>query len=147
MANTNYNYLEAVTADVKAWIEDNMDLEFDIMNGNFNDLDEIREHLNDTLWTEDSVTGNASGSYTFNREEAKEYVFGDIEAVAEALREFCTPAEEIAKRFLEEDFEYFDVTARCYYLGQAIDEALDEIAEDIEAAFERRDEEAEAEAI
>lgn len=133
---TRTNYLNQVKADVERWIEENEDFTFDIENGNFTDVDDIREHLNDTLWAEDSVTGNASGSYTFNRAEAKDYVMNDYETVVEALKEFGTPAEEIAKRFLAEDFEYFDVTARCYVLGQAIEEVLEEIEEDLEEAFE-----------
>lgn len=139
MANTTYNYLEAVIADVKEWIEDNMDLEHDIITGQFEDRDEIEEYLNDTLFIDDSVTGNASGSYTFNREEAKNYVLADIDTVREALQEFGTDAGTIAEKFLDEDWEYFDVTARCYILGQAIAEVLDELEEDIEAAIETRE--------
>lgn len=138
MANT-YNYLEAVIADVKEYIEYNMDLEHDIITGQFEDRDEIEEYLNETLWTDDSVTGNASGSYTFNREEAKNYVLADIDTVREALQEFGTDAGTIAEKFLDEDWEYFDVTARCYILGQAIAEVLDELEEDIEAAIAERE--------
>lgn len=139
MANTTYNYLEAVIADVKEYIEYNMDLEHDIITGQFEDRDEIEQYLNDTLWIEDSVTGNASGSYTFNRQEAKENVLNDTEAVTEAIREFCDDAITIANHFLDEDWEWFDVTARCYYLGQAIAEVLDELKDDIEAAIETRE--------
>lgn len=56
-----YNYLEAVKEDVKEFIRTEID--FHEWNGNREGLE---EYLNDTLWTEDSVTGNASGSYTFN---------------------------------------------------------------------------------
>ena len=138
MANT-YNYLEAVIADVKEYIEYNMDLEHDIITGQFEDRDEVEEYLNDTLFIDDSVTGNASGSYTFNREEAKNYVLADIDTVREALQEFGTDAGTIAEKFLDEDWEYFDVTTRCYILGQAIAEVLDELEEDIEAAIETRE--------
>ena len=135
----NNTYLEQVKDDVRTWIEDNMDLEHDIMTGEFDDLDDIREYLNDTLWTEDSVTGNASGSYTFNREQAKENVMDDTEAVVEAIREFCDDAVTIANHFLNEDWEWFDVTARCYYLGCAIDEVLEEVEDEIEQAIEARE--------
>lgn len=135
----NYNYFEAVKADVEQWIQDNMDLENDIITGEFADRDEIEDYLNDRLWTEDSVTGNASGSYTFNREEAKKYVFEDPDAVFEALKEFCTDSDTIADKFLSEDWEYFDVTARCYLLGQVISEVLDELEDDIEDAIAERE--------
>jgi hypothetical protein len=143
MANT-YNYFEAVKADVEEWIENNMDIEHDIMTGTFEDRDEIEEYLNDTLWTEDSVTGNASGSYTFNTYEARENVLADIEAVVEACREYGVDG---MGKIEDEEWEYLDVTARCYYLGHAIAEALDEIQDDIDEAIEARDEAADNEEI
>ena len=116
-----YNYFEAVKADVKDYIKSEI---------NFADWAENREgleeELNDSLWVNDSVTGNASGSYTFCRETAKGYVFEDTETVTDALKEFCVDSETIAMKFFHEDWEYFDVTARCYVLGSAIDEVLDE---------------------
>lgn len=135
MANT-YNYLEAVLADVKEWIEDNMDIEFDIMNGNYNDREDIENYLNDTLWTEDSVTGNASGSYTFSTYEAEENICHNFDLLAEACEEFGADAGEVLKKGAENA----DVTIRCYLLGQAIAEALDEIQDDIDKAIEARDE-------
>ena len=137
------NYLKETIENVKEYIEYNMDIENDILTGEFEDRDAIEEYLNDTLWTADEVTGNASGSYTFNREEAKNNVLADIDTVREALQEFGTDAGTIAERFLDEDWEYFDVTARCYILGQAIAEALDEIEDEIEKAIEARENEVE----
>lgn len=58
-----YDYRETIKADIRQYIEDNgtwLGLE-DL------DKDELFETLNDNLWTADSVTGNGSGSYTFNR--------------------------------------------------------------------------------
>lgn len=115
------NYFEQVKEDIKTWIQDN-DWKIDTEA----DLDEIAEDLDEALWCEDSVTGNGSGSYTFNREEAKKNVLNDMETVTKALKEFCTPPEEIGKRFLEEDWEWLDVTARCYVLNQAIWAILEE---------------------
>lgn len=138
-------YFENVKADVATWIENNMDIEFDIMNGEYDSADDIAEYLNDTLWTEDSVTGNASGSYTFNRNEAKKYVLDDIDTVREALREFCVDAETIAEKFLDEEWEYLDVTARCYVLGSAIYEVMEEYEDTINEIIERRDSENEDE--
>ena len=41
--------------------------------------------------------------------------------------EFGTSASDIGEKFLDEDWEYFDVSIRCYLLGQAISEVLDEL--------------------
>lgn len=138
MKNT---YLEQVKADVENYIDNTtyFDLENMILENEFEDVDDIRNYLNDTLWIEDGVTGNASGSYTFNRAEAKENVLADIDTVREALQEFCVDAETIAEKFLNEKWEYLDVTARCYVLGQAIEEYLEENAEAIELVFEKKE--------
>lgn len=131
-----YNYFEAVKADVIEYIREEIDLaEYEGRR------DDLEEELNDILWTVDSVTGNGSGSYTFCRETAKGYVLEDAETVKEALEEFGVDAETIAEKFLSEDWEYFDVTARCYVLGSAIHEVLEEMEN--EGAFEVEAEEEE----
>lgn len=68
MTNTTYNYNEAVKNDVLDYIRNEVNF------SEFEDLEELEQSLNDDLWTVDSVTGNASGSYTFNRYQAQEYV-------------------------------------------------------------------------
>ena len=114
-----YNYLEAVKEDIKNYLLDNIS-EYDT-----SDLDDFKETLYDDLWTEDSVTGNASGSYTFNNEEAKGYVGDNLDLMVEAFKEFDDTSRllDCLENF---DFETIDVTIRCYLLGQAIDEVLDE---------------------
>jgi len=120
-----FNYNEAVKADVLDYIRDNYTAEE--LAEKLKDKDSFAEELNDTLWIDDSVTGNGSGSYTFSRCKAKEFVFADTETVQEALSEFCIEESTIAEKFLSEDWEYFDVTARCYCLSVAIYEALEEV--------------------
>ena len=67
---TTYNYLEAVTEDVLEYINNEIDL-----TEWAGDRDGLEQQLNDTLFTEDSVTGNASGSYTFSTYQAEEYLY------------------------------------------------------------------------
>lgn len=121
-----FSYLDAVTADVIDYIRE------EINAADFENREDMETELYDILFTEDSVTGNASGSYTFNAYKAKEYVFADPDAVAEALEEFCVDAKTIADKFLSMDWEYFDVTARCGVLGLAISTALDSIENELE---------------
>lgn len=117
-----YNYLESMKKDVLNWIDENVNLcDWE------SDRDGLEEKLNDDLWFEDRITGNASGSYTFNRWKAQEYVVNNIDKLKEVLEEFSVDAETITDKFLSEDWEYFDVTIRCYFLGQAIAEALEEL--------------------
>jgi hypothetical protein len=126
------NYIEAVTADAAQYIRDNYTAEE--LAEKLADREEFWEELNDEMWVADEVTGNGSGSYTFDCMKAREYVLNDIDTVREALREFGTEADTIAEKFLDEEWEYFDVTARCYVLGQAIDAALDIIEAETKAA-------------
>lgn len=117
---TDYNYLEAVTSDVLDYIKEEINL--DEWKGNREGLE---EKLNDKLWTVDSVTGNASGSYTFNTWEAEENLAHNWDLLAEALDEFGQDGTNV----LRQGAEAMDVTIRCYLLGQAITEALDELEE------------------
>lgn len=131
-----YDYLENVTADVRDYVEQEVDLSE--WAGN---RDGLEEKLNDDLWTCDSVTGNGSGSYTFNRVQAQIYVLDGMDELQEAVNEFGIDSETIGEKFLESDWEYFDVTIRCYLLGQAISAVLDDLEE--EGAFEEEEEEEE----
>lgn len=49
-----YDYREAMTEDVKEWIKENIDL-----TEWTEDREGLEQQLNDDLWTEDSITGNA----------------------------------------------------------------------------------------
>ena len=117
-----YNYLEAVTDDVREYIRDNIDVSE--WKGN---RDGLEEHLNDVLWMEDSVTGNASGSYYCNTWMAEEALAHNWDLLAEALREFGQDGADV----LERGAEAMDATIRCYLLEQAIAEALDELEEEL----------------
>ena len=93
----------------------------------YEDREEAEQGLYDEMWCDDNITGNGSGSYTFSRETAKEYVLDNMEICIESLKEFCIDSETIEQKFLSEDWEYFDVTIRCYLLGRAIVEVLDDM--------------------
>lgn len=92
-----YNYMNAMKEDIRNYIDESINKE-----DYTEDRDGLEEYLNDTLWTEDSVTGNASGSYTFNRETAKEYVLDNTDLLKEAYTEFGQ-REEIANVICDED--------------------------------------------
>lgn len=134
MTNTTYNYNEAVKNDVLDYIRNEVNF------SEFEDLEELEQSLNDDLWTVDSVTGNASGSYTFNRYQAQEYVMDNIELLNEACEEFGTNTETVGEKFLNEEFEWMDVTIRCYLLAQTISEALEEVEDEFNAAHENSEE-------
>lgn len=131
---TTYNYLEAVTEDVKTYIDNEITLT------DYASREQLEEHLNDTLWTEDSVTGNASGSYTMSTYQAEEYLCHNWDLLADALEEFGGDTD-----ILRQGAESCDVTIRCYLLGQAISEVLDEMEENDDLIFEEEGEDEEDE--
>ena len=113
-----YDYREAMKADIMQYIEDNS-----IDKEDYNNKDHMLECLSDDLWIEDSVTGNASGSYTFSRWQAEENLCHNFDLISEAYEEFgCQP-----------DFsnpEAIDVTIRCYLLNQVLWDICSELWEE-----------------
>lgn len=113
-----YNYFAAVCDDVRKEIAESWADRF----ADFKTLDELREALNEELWLSDHVTGNGSGSYTFSKWWAEEYLAHNWDVLENACAEFgADMGEEIKK-----GAESADVLIRCYLLGAAIDEVLPE---------------------
>lgn len=121
-----YNYLEEETNDVIEAIKERQDWNGEpkrIYHRTTDGRECLAEWLNDELWTEDSVTGNGSGSYTFNTYTADEYLCHNYDLLEEACNEFGQDIGQAVK----EGAEFCDVTIRCYLLSQAIEEAITEL--------------------
>lgn len=103
-----YDYLENMKEDIREYLKEN-------------DIEEISEDLFDTLWVEDSVTGNASGSYYCNSYKAQQALQGNEDLVEEMIKELYVDMNEHWN-----DYEYLDVSVRCYLLGQALEELKEE---------------------
>lgn len=103
-----YNYLKAETNDVINYIKEN----------NIDPATVDPDWLNDLLYDEDSVTGNGSGSYTFNTLQAEQNLIGNWDLLRE-----CT-GDDPDFNLLQERPEAADVIIRCVGLGCAIDQAL-----------------------
>lgn len=104
-----YDYRREMYNDIEEYIEK----EFGVAILCEMPREDAFEKLYDELWTCDSVTGNGSGSYFFNAYQAAE--------------EFGLTSKGIA-----EGPEYWDVTIRCYLLGEVLNEVLDDIYEDLD---------------
>lgn len=109
-----YDYLENMREDVLEYIKENYEKE-DFENLDYNEL-------YDDMWTADSVTGNGSGSYTFNTWEAEENICHNLDLAAEAYEVFGYEGVKF-----EDGAEAIDVTIRCYLLGQVLQDVLDEL--------------------
>lgn len=111
-----YDYREHMKEDIRAYLEENCEKGIRI-------TDEMRDKLYDDMWTADSVTGNGSGSYTFNAWTAEENVCHNLDLLGEALDEFGVEGNTLREKM---SGEWADVTIRCYLLGQIMDVAIEE---------------------
>lgn len=125
----DYNYHEAIRDDVRRAIEDDyLDL-FSVNNEDEDamfdfDEDSVAEKISDALWTDDSVTGNGSGSYTFSTYRAEVYLAHNWDLLQEVLEEFSEPLGMA----LEKGPEWCDVSIRCFLLYGAVADIVHEIA-------------------
>ena len=98
-------YTEQVRDDVLRWIEDNADY-YNL--DRFEDAEEFAEYLEENIINE--VTGVACGTYTFNSEEAKEYVFNDMDTVIQTMH--CYNGAYVAEKILNGNYEWLDMRTR-----------------------------------
>ena len=118
-----YDYMAAVENDIRTYLEEN-----NIVITSEN-KEEMFEELTERLWVEDSVTGNASGSYTFSTWKAEEYLCHNLDLLAEACEEFGSNID-----ILKDGAEACDVTIRCYLLSECLNNVLDDV--EVEAVEE-----------
>ena len=120
MVSVNYqNFLNEVRDDLKQMIIDNYPTRKALEEAD-------RDTIYDDAFIDDSVTGNGSGSYYFNTWKSRENVMNNEEVVEEMIDEFGVDMKEHWN-----DWEYLDVSCRCYLLGQIdIDKLIEEIKEE-----------------
>lgn len=117
-----YDYESALREDVKQAIFDRYTVAELVAMLREDGRNRVEENFNDELWTDDAVTGNASGSYTFNTYAAEENLCHNMDLLAEVCDEFGGDIGDAIRR----GAEYCDVTIRCYLLNGAISDFLDE---------------------
>lgn len=123
-----YDYKQAVLNDIREYIDDNYTVEE--LREELQDRFGFEQKLNDDMWISDSITGNASGSYTFSTWKAEEYLCHNYDLLMEAMSEFgCSPSDY-------KGAEWGDVTIRCYLLGSCLSEVLDELERSLSIADE-----------
>ena len=118
-----YSYKEAVKKDIREWMDENRDVW-----ESEDDRDEVYEIISDAIWTADSVTGNASGSYTFNRWQARQYFFEDESTddyIEQMINDGFVTSSDIGASIAVSDWEKIDVCIRCWLCSQCLAEILD----------------------
>lgn len=117
-----YDYVQAVKDDVHAWIDENIDFD------DWDDWEKLSEYVYDQCFMDDAVTGNASGSYTFNAWRAEINLCHNMDLLEEAADEFGGDLGE----WVERGAEYCDVSIRCYLLSSAVADVISELQDEID---------------
>lgn len=123
-----YDYYKNVREDIKQRLNEWLD--FNKIN-DYSDIDEVISAVYDDFFNSDSVTGNGSGSYTFNSWAAEENLCHNMDLLKEALNEFGGELNDYI-----DSAEACDVTIRCYLLGQLVGEVVKEFVEEHFPEFE-----------
>lgn len=123
-----YDYYKNVREDVKQRLNEWLD--FNRIN-DYSDIDEVISAVYDDFFNSDSITGNGSGSYTFNSWAAEENLCHNMDLLKEALNEFGGELNDYI-----DSAEACDVTIRCYVLGQLVGEVVKEFVEEHFPEFE-----------
>ena len=105
----NYDYYEEMKEDVRNYLKDTDERDYD--------------SLYDAMFVSDEITGNGSGSYTFSTYQAEENLCHNMDLLREAAEEFGDDLGAL----IERGAETCDVTIRCYLLGQILPEVLEEL--------------------
>lgn len=116
-----YNYLREETKDVIDYIKNELTFtkRLDLLASG---KQQAAEDLNEKLFNVDSITGNGSGSYTFNVLQAERNLVGNWEILRAAIDELDSSFDAIYK-----GPEACDVLIRIYLLPTAIDDAITEL--------------------
>ena len=123
-----YDYYKNVREDVKQRLNEWLD--FNKINS-YSDIDEVINAVYDDFFNSDSVTGNGSGSYTFNSWAAEENLCHNMDLLKEALDELGGDLNDYI-----DSAEACDVTIRCYVLDQLVGEVVKEFVEEHFPEFE-----------
>lgn len=115
-----YNYLKNEKENIKESLESG---EYNYIIEDYEDLEDSFDALYDAMWLDDCITGNSSGSYTFDAQEAKENIIDNMDLLTEAAQNFGGDLKE----YIKKGWEFCDVTIRCYLLGTALQKAIEEI--------------------
>ena len=122
-----YNYYEAVKNDLS-------DLLNEYNYADYETIEDLREAIYNDAWTNDSVTGNGSGSYTFSTREAWDNLGDNLDLMEEAAAAFGD--EPTIRDEWDHGPEWWDVSIRCYLLDSVLNELMEDIADDFDEAHQ-----------
>lgn len=123
------DYIDAVREDAILALKDELEM----------NPDREAEELGDLLFTEDSVTGNLSGSYTCDTALAKEYT-KDLFWDEEFVRELNAFTDDTLDTLVGRGPETMDAVARYMALGTLdIEELIEEAKKELKQEKEKKE--------
>lgn len=114
-----YDYLKALEADVEDYLES---IDWENTYDTFN-LEKFRSEVVDDLFDDDNVTGNTSGSYTFDEATAEKYLAHNLVNLEDACDKFRIDLGDAIRK----GAEYCDVLIRCSLLPIAVSNVVDKL--------------------
>ena len=93
-----------------------------IISNNIENKDTIIDELHEYYWIKDSVTGSGSGSWWFWFYPASLAVFENFDEIGDIYKDF---GSNLGEDLASQSWEKIDVTARCYYLSEALNIVID----------------------
>lgn len=126
-----YNYREAIKDAVIEYLHENIKvnpflekyIKTSVKDCIIADYDDILEDME----LSDDVTGNRSGSFTCDRNLAKEYVLDNLDIVTEMYEDGYIGGSHVATMILYEQWETMDVIIRRYLLPQIFGDVVDKM--------------------
>lgn len=126
-----YSYRGALLTDLATFFQDRKCGYID---------EDYAEDLRDKAFLCDSVTGNASGSYTFSEVKAQHLLAGNWKLILEVAHTYAI--EPTISDEYKHSAEWWDVTIRCYLLDEVFPFAVERWNNQHPAAVEDESEEA-----
>ena len=116
-----YDYYKEVTDDVIEYLRENR-----YMMDDDEDINDVAEEIYDDLIENSDITGNMSGSYTFDSFKAKGYVLDNFDLFKAACDDFGYGYADVGEWFLDELWETMDVIIREFVLRECVENAINE---------------------
>lgn len=122
MSMTLDDYKDQVKSDIKDYLtQENL---WPTAEPGTSEYEEQRDAAHDRCFMADSITGNASGSYTFNTWQAEENVCHLL--WDEDLWLLLNGSMEVNPADMAKGPEYIDVSIRCALVSECLDAVLEE---------------------
>ena len=119
----HYNYKKEVIKDIKDYIKDNINLDI------FENLDDLKYHLQHNIQAVDYITGIYSGTHINDKILAEIFLVGNFSLLVEALQYFEKYCKCGITEILKEGSETCDTLIRRYLLEDCITQVISELKE------------------